>query len=136
MRIIAAVLVSIFIVSCSAGDEVKKTAKIYYIPIGMETFIPITKENIEEHEFSYGDQDVSTSDFDKLQKLIKGARAGSFNNDRVRVKIVLPDRSVVFVDNEGGVEVAGEQSKLSDSKLQEVKELLDEMTERVVRQRS
>src|SRR4051794_35350470 len=97
---------------CSTtGSAVGPVVQIFYIPIGVETFIPITPENIVEHANATGAVNASSSELARTIALIRQAPAGDFSVTHVRVKMVFPDGGVILIDNVGGVNQRGVSKK-------------------------
>ena len=109
--------------------KMKGQARIYYVPIGTETYVPMTTDNIEVHHVRFIELDVASREYRNLTSLIDVAGDGSFEEQRVRVKILLPDASAVYIDNNGGMRLgSSRQATLSHSSLRGVRKLLEEIT--------
>jgi hypothetical protein len=119
VSIIAALLIS----SCSRGDEVNSLVKVYYVPIGVETYTPITVESIEG-QGSYAELKTTDKRYRKLMSIIDDASAGVFDEKAVRVKIVT-DGEAIYIDNTGGVKRSHSTGKLASRKLSAAKKLLE-----------
>lgn len=101
-------------------------AKIYYIPIGVETYVPITVDNIESSHVLYGEVETDNRKFNNLIAILESSEAGNFSQEMIRVKIVKSDASVFYVDNFGGIRSAeNEFSKLTASNLKKVIKLIE-----------
>lgn len=96
-------LVFALLAGCIRGGSDFAVVKIYYVPIGAETIIAVTEQNIEQHCQVCGEKQVSAIDLDRIGNAVLGAPNGSFNESRVRLKMVSPDGTVLLIDNDGGV---------------------------------
>jgi hypothetical protein len=118
-----------------ASQVTKDCVEIYYVPIGVSTFVPITKHNIEESYVRYGC--VSTTDvrFKKLLRILNSSetKKSEIDNDIIRVKIKFTDSKIIYVDNEGGVEISAAQRKLTISGLDRVTKILKSITKKRIR---
>ena len=68
MRILIMLLVAVLSAACSEEDEMLDKIEIYYVPIGVETYVPMTPENIQESASSVGKVTLSDRNF-KIFKL-------------------------------------------------------------------
>ncbi len=103
--------------------------KIYYVPIGVETYIPMTVENIESSYFRYEAVDLDDRNFKKFLSMINKAAPGDFEVDMLRVKIVFPDDQIIYVDNYGGISfTTPDNLKLTSSHLKKAKKILEDLT--------
>ena len=115
--------------SCIGRDEMIERARIYYVPIGAETYIPITEENIDSSFVRYGEVEINNRNFRKLLSIIEIAKPGVFEADMLRVKIVIPDDQLIYIDNYGGIMVyPTNYLKLSGSNLSKIKAILENIT--------
>ncbi|WP_142904335.1 hypothetical protein [Exilibacterium tricleocarpae] len=103
--------------------------EIFYVPIGVETYMPMTPENIEESAVFVGEIALTNRRIKKLFKLLGSSSKGEFEIDNLRAKIVLPENKVTYIDNNGGIHSPElETYKLFDSELQAVKKILERVT--------
>src|SRR5690606_639311 len=103
MKKIFIFIAAVFSSSCSASQNMSDLAEIYYVPIGVETYIPITMDNIEEHYARYSKSDTNSRAFKKLVSILESSNRGKFESQKVRVKIILPSGQIIFIDNNGGL---------------------------------
>lgn len=116
-------------VSCVANEEMIDRVKIYYVPVGVQTYVPITKENIETSYVREGLVSPTNRKFIRLLDTISEAEPGDFIDNMLRVKIVFPDKKITYIDNYGGVNSVGSYDlKLKASNLRKVKEILESLT--------
>ncbi|MDP5211332.1 hypothetical protein [Microbulbifer sp. 2205BS26-8] len=134
MKILIALLAVLF-ASYSAKDSgggVLDLVKIYYVPIGVETYVPMTPENIEDSATSVGEVDPSSRQFKRLLNILYSSSRGQFKVDDLRVKIILPKNEIIYIDNHGGVRLpSSETHKLTYSDLKTVKKILERTTNKV-----
>lgn len=122
MRLLFAICVLTSVCSHSIGGQVPKemykNVKVFWIPPQVETYIPVTVENIEKMAFKI--VDVKN---EKLATEITGAIQKSnqrVDPKRIRVKIVTDDKFFNFDSNGLGVSSAGEAVRIDLKKLKEV----------------
>lgn len=129
MKILAMFLAAVLSAACSSEDKMPDQVEIYYVPIGVETYVPITKENIQESASRIGQIALSDRRFKKLIRLLESSSFGQFESDNLRAKILLSTDNVIYIDNNGGVQLPrAEARKLSDSSLQVVRKILEKTT--------
>jgi hypothetical protein len=122
-----------FFSTARGGDAL---AKICYVPLGAETYIPMTMANIESHCVFTGEVDTSNWLFLDLQAMIKKAEPGGLFNDKfVRVKITIGGSDTVYIDNYGGIRIGESQYHLDDSTLAKVRKILQKITQKVISKR-
>jgi hypothetical protein len=124
--LIGIIALSGFLQAAYGGDDAVVT--ICYIPLGVETFIPITAENIDAHCSRIGEVNINNKRILNLQEIIKLAGAGSFDGESVRVKIVVDGSDVIYIDNYGGVRIGELQYRLDDFSFVRVKNIIEKIT--------
>jgi hypothetical protein len=91
---------------------------IYYIPFNVETYIPVTKSNIEEK--SHYKFNISSKEFIlHIKTMLNAMKEGQFLPKRVRLKLVM-DSIEYFFDSEGGVEIDRRHFKVDKYELEEI----------------
>lgn len=115
--------------ACSADTE-NSYVSIYYIPFGVETYVPVTTDNIEKSAQRYGRIDSGGRLSKKISDLLMAAGEGSFNSERVRAKLIYPNEVIVYVDNLGGV-LTSEMGarKIDERRLHRLGNLLEKATQ-------
>jgi len=103
-------------------------AFVFYVPIGAETYIPMTPENIEAHYVKRATIAVSDVTLQQIVEHVNHAGHGQFNDQAVRVKILFPDQHVILIDNFGGVRQKAGERQLSAPSLARIKVMLEEIT--------
>lgn len=118
------------VAACGPNNEKPELATIYYVPLGLQTFSPVTEENIESAHSRFGRLDVSDRSFKRLLEILESAESpGKLDGYLIRAKIILPDDNVLFVDNLGGVRMPGLPDRiLSDWSYAALAKLLHETT--------
>lgn len=97
--------------ACGGTSKIEKSAemvRIFYFPFYLETFHPITLDNIEEKamcKFS-----ISVEEADKILRIFDAASPGEFDNQRVRLKIS-GLKNIVFLDADGGLPLDSDNGK-------------------------
>ncbi len=118
MRLSYLFSVLVFASSLSVGGHVTKIVKVFWIPPDVETYIPVTPENIEEMAFKIVEikDDKQASD---VMALIQKTNQ-VVESKRIRVKISSHDKFYNFDSNGIGVSSAGEAVKIDLKRLKQV----------------
>lgn len=123
-------MMALFGCSTADGKKYYDTVKIYYIPIGIETYIPITPKNIELSAFKVIKVSYSSDYLKKLIAMVEASASGNFSSDHVRVKMLLPDSKVIYIDNYGEVQLVESVTldrKLENSDFRKVRKILESL---------
>lgn len=130
------VLLFAFFVSCNSSPARAEAVEVYYFQIGVETLIPITtvdapdqSTRISEQATSYALVNTANRDFKRLRTIIRDAPVGGFEEYAVRVMLVFPDSSRIYIDNFGGVWTSDGEYALGPSRLKEAQEIFERITE-------
>lgn len=111
---------TLFSIGCSKGTN--GTDILFYVPIGAETYAPITPDNIESQGRSF---DVDHRLFVELCLMASGSPSGKVDCRVIRVKIVSSD-GVILIDNDGGFMFSnGAMHQLNPSQMRRVRRLLE-----------
>ena len=105
-------------------------AIVHYIQFALRTFVPTTPENIEENARQRFLLDVNSGEFREIENALRETRAGTFDDEVVRLKIVLPSKEVILVDSSGGVRSSSGEKRLSESSFARLKETLRRLSQR------
>jgi len=110
MRTIWLFVISVIIGSVQAGGQVKSNVVVFKIPAEIETYTPITSDNIEKSAFTvvYVRDDKQAS---KVIDLIEQTTQ-AFNPKRIRVKISRGKMFYVFDSDGIGMASSGQAVKL------------------------
>ena len=120
---------SLLCVACSSGSKNAIMVDIYYIPIGVETYVPITTGNIESSATYVGRVEESNRNFKKFLELIESSSGRHFDEKKIRGKLVWPDKEVVYIDNNGSVKSSDDGKRLiKKSNLDKAKKMLEKLT--------
>jgi hypothetical protein len=111
---------------CSAAERPDQV-RVYYVPFGIETFLPITPENIETRAFRVGTVEPAGRAANELRSIIAAAKPGAFDAKRVRALIRLPDM-VISIDSEGGIYTPSGPGVLSPAQFASVRSWLGAVT--------
>jgi hypothetical protein len=126
-RAIAAIAALSF-ASCGVDeDQISGSVMIYYVPIGAETFVPVTPENVESSYMAYAKMEVGSPEIHKIMSLISSTENGEFDGEMVRVKLSFSDGQKIFIDNEGGVRNSSGDFSLTQRKLLRLKKELEKV---------
>lgn len=126
--LIIGIIAALLAASCSRGDDVNSLVKLYYVPIGAETYTPVTLEDIEKRG-SYTELSASDKRYRRLMSIIGSASSGLFDENAVRAKIVT-DGDAIYIDNNGGLKLPVSTGKLSASELSAAKKVLDNISKK------
>ena len=108
------------------GDQSQEAvALIYYIPFNIETYVPVTVDDIEKRAHLKLVLLEESDLLGRLAKLLSDNKVrGSFDGRVVRLKVVLK-KEVYFVDADGGVKHNGSEYTINPDEIEKiVKELL------------
>ncbi len=110
----------------------KEMAIVFYTPMYVETYVPVTKENVEKTKYSkllIGNQDV----IKKLKTSLaqsKVSKAGV--SDSLLVKIQFPGvgrDKIAYVDKSGNIEIGEKKGILEKAALDELVSTLEGVSE-------
>ena len=106
-----AVLVCIFLFASTCKASESDKFRIFYIPLDVNFYSPVTPENIEELAFySFDFTSTKVGNLFVSIKKYKGARVTGDDLSGIRVKIVnIRDGGVIFITAEKGVFSGGEK---------------------------
>lgn len=90
------------------AEENMNDVFVYYMPFDVDTYVPVTTENIEEQSFCKLSFSESSDVAKSLIYLLTKATTGAFSNKVVRLKVSSPSADI-FVDMDGGVLIAGDE---------------------------
>ena len=107
--------------------------KLCYIPLGVDTYVPMTVTNIDKHCSYVGELGINDKKYTEIQSIIKKASVGSFADEFVRVKITVSENEQIYIDNYGGVNVGNAQYKIDTSGLMRIKKILEQVTSKISR---
>jgi len=96
-------------------EDNMESVEIYYVPIGTETYVPITTSNIESMATHIGSLGVESKEIRYILKTVESSKNGTFDSEYVRVKLKLSQNRSFYIDNVGGVST-GTQEKQLDAK--------------------
>ena len=115
MRLLCAIAVLAIAGSQSIAGPVSKNVEVYWIPPEVETYAPVTAENIEKMAFKIvqiKNEPQATETVSLIQKSNQKVDAL-----RIRIKIVSGDNFYNFDSNGVGVSSAGEGFRIDLKKL-------------------
>lgn len=101
---------------------------ICYVPIGVETYVPMTPENIEQHCARTAQINAADKKYLEIKSLLQKAGLGSFDREAVRVKLTEVGAEPIYIDNAGGVSSGKSELRLNASALAKVKRLVEDVT--------
>lgn len=114
-----------------SSQEVNEMMKIYYVPIGAETLVPITSGDIQKK--GHYCEMRTAKDIDTIHKVLKGAAKPSsqkFSDRAVRVKLIeasaAGDQLLAIIENEGEVRFAdGSEGTISPRGMVTIKKIIE-----------
>lgn len=122
---------ALFSLTMSCGNAIESTetdpqfAKICYVPIDASTYAPMTIVNFSNHCADVGKINIRDRRYKQILSRVSSAKAGRFTDGDVRVRLALPDLTVIYIDANGGVKQAAVERKLNDDDLLAVKRILE-----------
>lgn len=123
-NIIIITVFTLILGGCINPEIGKSCLEIYYFPIGAQTYIPITTENIEERALRHGY--ITGAQASRLLKIISTARTStSFDEMRVRVKVIPKKKQLIYLDTVGGMLYNGQTWSLDAQSLLSIKRLIE-----------
>lgn len=126
MKILFFFVVVLVTASCSAGENMVEQVEIYYIPIGVETYVPITVENIESSAARHGELEISNQTIENILSVLGSSVEGEFDSEMLRVKMIFPDGEIIYMDNFGVISSSESGiSKLQERSLNEAKGIFE-----------
>lgn len=123
-----ALLCLLSVVDCAKAAQ-GGSIKAFYVPFGAETFMPITRENIERKALCVVEIDVSSTAADRVRSLIKRDKTGTFNDNRVRLKLSGALDEDLFIDSAGNAFLGRSQTEygLSEGNFKKLGVLLEQL---------
>ena len=115
MRLLCAIAVLAIISSQCVAGQVSKNVKVYWIPPEVETYGPVTAENIEKMAFKIVDV-KNENQANEITGLVHKSNE-RVDSNRIRVKIVIEGNFYNFDSNGIGVSSAGEAFKIDLKRL-------------------
>ena len=119
-------LILIISISCAKQSKVA-TVKVYYFPIGAETYTPITMKDIEKRSLSSIKINLNNKLLKFIKSIINKSNIGKFDNKIVRMKIIYPNGKIIYIDNDGGVNDFSSNLKMDKQALYKIKNLIEKM---------
>jgi hypothetical protein len=119
-------MAGVFLSGCRGNGQ---QVRVYYVPIGSETFSPITAESIEMPDYLCVVESKRANDLEQVLASSSPGEGTVFTPEKVRARI--PSKGdgagtlASFVDNNGVVRRGNEYRILSRSKLSTLKEILE-----------
>lgn len=125
--VVATVVVAAPITSAD-GSPVKlrdDTVRLYLIPFGVETYLPVRKDDIEAKALCVVELRGDEADAARLSELLFESRRGKLDELRVRVKVDGIGGDAVYIDADGGVSQGERQWRLKRGAFKELRVLVD-----------
>jgi len=112
------------------AEENMNDVFVYYLPFDVDTYVPVTTENIVEQSFCKLSFSESSDVAKSLGYLLTTATSGVFSNKVVRLKVSKPNGVDMFVDTDGGVLITGDEQhkRLSDDDFTVLKALMESLS--------
>lgn len=132
MKTFYGLLSLMLLISCVEGEVMSNQVTVYYIPIGSDTYSPVTNKNIDDMYY----KTLKTNDRDKsiikIKKLLVGTQQGDLDNLKIRVKMTWAgNKDVVLIDDYGNFKINnGDTFKLSLQSLNKLSALFESITEK------
>jgi|GEM_PF-6999042 len=117
-------LIALFVAGCVNYGFGANDATVYYVPLGRETYMAKTIEDFEAQAYERGK--ITDRDVRQVIRLIGESTATrKFGSNRVRVKIVRRHASDIYLDNDGGVLIDGEEKAIDEAAVKKIKKLIE-----------
>ena len=118
MRLLYLTLLLTLICTQSVGGEVHKSVEVFWIPPEVETYVPVTTDNIESAAFKI----VRIKNEKQARKVLDLIQESSqeLNSKKIRVKIVTADKFYNFDSNGVGISSVGQTVKVDLKNLKRV----------------
>lgn len=97
--------------------------KIYYVPFNVETYVPVTINNIEDMAFYKFEVHNNSELAIKLINLLEQNGHNDFDDKRVRLKVINNGKTY-YVDSNCNIKVSGVVSKCN---IKDIELILNEM---------
>tara|TARA_B100000768_G_C11145175_1_gene317855 strand:+ start:299 stop:718 length:420 start_codon:yes stop_codon:yes gene_type:complete len=112
------------------AEENMNDVFVYYMPFDVDTYVPVTAENIVEQSFCKLAFSESSDVAKSLKYLLTKATAGAFSNKVVRMRVSRPNGVDIFVDMDGGVLITGDEQhkRLSGDDFTVLKALMESLS--------
>jgi hypothetical protein len=113
--------------SCMSKEPApKQYVSVCYIPLNVDTYVPMTLSNFSKSCTELGTIATSDPRYRRLDRAVKEkAGHGTFNELGYRVRLVYLDAATVYIDHHGVVDSGGVLSQMSHRSLLEVASILD-----------
>ena len=118
MRVLCVICVLAIFGSQYAGGKGSKNFEVFWVPPQVETYVPVTAENIEQRAFKIVTI-KNERQADEIVSLIRNSDQ-AVDSARIRVKISTDDKFYNFDSNGIGVSSAGEAVQIDLKKLKMV----------------
>ncbi len=128
IRSVTLMMVLAFTMTCANKAGVDDAGTIYYEPLGMDTYSPVTPDSIQSRPSEVISLDKAT--LVRFRELLSRRIAGKFDPMITRVKCVSREFTIV-VDNEGGVRDGSLEYRIPRESLLQLKRLIEQRTRRV-----
>ncbi len=122
-------LCMLFLFNCENKEGKVINVDFFYIPFGVETYIPVTISNIEKQGKKKNHYPLKENNFKSMLLLLKNAKHGHFDDQYIRLKIISPKREIVYIDNNGGFRFNSEDKKLDSKTFLKLKKIIESIYE-------
>ncbi len=104
---------------------------IFYFPFNEDTYVPITRDSIEEEAICKLTLPGSSDQARRLRQAFEAAKTGPFDNSAVRLKVIGLLQDVIYADVDGGLfyERTSSERKMAQDHFNDVKSLMARLAE-------
>jgi len=113
----------IIILMCSGSCTGEDRMKIYFIPFNVQTYVPVTMNNIEEKAFHVFEITNNSKLAIKLIRMLDQDNYGILDDKMIRLKLQNRDK-IYYVDSKGNIKVS---TKISKCDTEDVEKVINEM---------
>lgn len=119
--------VTIILSPITARAAESDVVKICYIPIGVETYVPVTVANIDHYCSRTGSLWIHDERYMEIEAILKTANVGTFLDGFVRVKITT-ELGYIYIDNHGGVKMNDKSYHIDNVSIIKISEIIEQVT--------
>ena len=122
----AVIMLGLAYACASRGTQEAKTVKLFYLPFGAETYVPVTRQTIEKDATCIFELAAASAEAGRLTLLLQSGTESGFDDRVVRLKIIGLFPETVCVNQDG--EVIREPARvyrLSDGTFAELKLVME-----------
>ncbi len=111
------------------GVQEARTVRLFYLPFGTQTYVPVTRETIEKDATCSFEMDTDSAEALRLRLLLERGENSGFDDRVVRLKVVGLLPNAVFVNQKGeSIRGPGHAYRLSDGDFADLGALMQDLS--------